>query len=43
MCSDDSLIVVPTACVADKVVMLEVQSELSCVFISLFPNHSEIE
>ena len=35
--------VVPAACVTDKVVMLEVQSELQCVFVSLFPNHSEIE
>lgn len=41
--SDDNLTVIPAVSITDKVVMLEVQTNMQYVFISFFPNHSEVE
>ena len=43
LCRDGDFEVVAVERISDKAVLLEVQSELNYVFVSLFPNYSEVE
>ena len=42
-CRDGDLVVIAATCITDKAILLEVQAELKYVFVSLFPNYSEVE
>ena len=43
VCRDGDLIVIAAESITDKAIFLEVQAELNYVFVSLFPNYSEVE